>query len=258
VTNVTTCGAGTKLVNGVCVVAGGEGDAGGGGGSDSGEPVEPGDGGADADVPEVDDPCPVADPRDGGTQVYNCDPTCGDVDSECDFARCRVAGEGPPVISPLERTRIRLGRTGDVAFSRVIVRLPRNPWQQFGECNPAQVSLDPSYTPMTPRPRWTFAIPFLDSPFESQYDKPYAVLSRGYGLRVFADARRAEPLPALPDPRAWGPDSDSCVRFNPRQLFVRYPASGLGIAALYTLASSMPARNILIKQDTTASCTGTP
>lgn len=268
VTQVTNCGAGTQLVNGTCVAT--ANDAGGTGGADTGGGTS-GDAGVDAEV-LVDDPCPVEVLTDGGTKVYNCDPTCGTVHVDCEDLRCRKAGEPPGRLGIFPANHIRIGQPDLESFSKVIVRIPKNPWESMGECDRSRTSLNPTYTPMSPRPRWAFAIPFYKNTTEPRYLKNYAVSADRYRLRVLAEdpvgcqegqrfefCARFEPLPQEPDALAWSADKSSCISFVPHELHVRFPTTfSYGFAVLYTHADAMPARNVIINQAPGASCSGMP
>jgi hypothetical protein len=277
VTNVTTtCGPGTRLIAGTCVV---DAVTDAGAGTDA-TVVEPsGDGGADADTEPtlVDDPCPIEDLRDGGTRVYNCDPTCGAIHEACNLLRCRKTGEPSRVFATFfDNTTLRIGSLSDKDYAKIVVRLPRNPWEQFGECDstavPPRSVLDtsqPLYIAMTPTPHWTFAISFYMTT-EERYQQPHPVFPREYLLRVYSThsnepscidgspytCARYEPLSTNPDRASLAPDSNSCVSVVPSQFATRFP--GLGLAVLYTHATVIPARNITITQGPAASCANAP
>jgi hypothetical protein len=258
VTNVAACGAGTKLVNGVCVadVSGGM-DAGGGVEGDSGEPAT-GDAGVDADPNALlpgDDPCPTG--YDAGTVVFNCDPKCGATHPDCEVSRCRKAGETRVFTW---QSRIALGDGTPSSYTDFVLRLPRDPWTVYGECDPSLVPpLHPTlgtaqYSAIAPAPRWAFALPILEgrpdrtTPWYFNYaPDPYQ------GIRIAWEGE--QPPSGYPfDPLGTGGTMFSSGGNPPCQVFS--VTENKHLVALYTSLPSVPAHNFLFKQASLVSLVG--
>jgi hypothetical protein len=277
VTNVnTTCGPGTRLVSGTCVV---DAVTDGSAGTDVTvvEPVE--DGGADADPnPDVgvDDPCPS---EAVGTRVVNCDKSCGaTIDAACQLNRCRTASEGVR-IGDIVNVPLQIS---DNEGGIIIVRLPRNPWTVLGECDPSSavpasaICVTP-FQVASPQPKFMFGIAFRT---QIGSDRGIGVTAKDYKLRALFEPRptntggfesfpsegcsRFEPLAKSGD---FGEqDSQDCLatwaldfyrnvklRAPNRTPLIPGQAAG-GVIAIQTFGPRVPARNITIDLATRPSC----
>jgi hypothetical protein len=277
VTNVAACGAGTKLVNGVCVadVSGGM-DATGPEG-DSGEPGI-GDAGVDGATVEfdagADDPCPVVDSA--LAKIMNCDPMCGTIDPACHLHRCRSAGE--PVRPTFREDVVFLpdsvdNASGPGVLRSLVVRLPRDPWIQFGSCNPQatapQSTLCPTpYRIEVPQPKFYlgvglrivsgliyFEVRAKNYLIRSLFE-PRPTTSNGFESVASLGCSRFEPL-AAPGELPGEESKTDCTWFNSETLYgnIRqaYPGrapllpgeSAGEIIAISTNAVHVAARNIV-------------
>jgi hypothetical protein len=284
VTNVTTtCGPGTRLVSGTCVVDAVT-DASAGTDATVVEPVD--DGGADADpnpngLEPDDDRCPVPVPAqaDGGAEikVYNCDPKCGALHPGCDIARCRKVGEQRTNANEVYRTSfVASGR-----IDRFIVRLPRNPWTVFGECDPNStppvnqppIGPGPQYTALSPHPRWAFAVVYkrLDNDARAITVEPgdYTLRTQLYGTYYgqtadppwcYDGCQNFDPLPRLGDVAA-GFEGTGCTNLNIGQAIDNvnrgfYGSNVTALMVLHTNALQQRAQNISF--NVLSNCTGMP
>jgi hypothetical protein len=281
------CGVGTKQVNGACVPdVGGEAGA-----SDGGLNVSDA-----AEVPDVDtfdagpdEPCPVITPEYVQTQadkgsyfslakkhiIINCDAKCGDVSFWCQRAHCLPSGR--------RRTPSEVQRYGGEALEdNVTVRLPRDPWTLWGECDPDTSKRYPErpdrplrpYTAMALQPKSSF---FFEAR-RTVEDKEFRIEAGPWTVRVFNNFRHYEDaLPAFPqlfenpesvrseplfDVRdAFSPfehDRSGCTKFNASHFQLQQPSgvapafnSGRPTYGFYTKQPHIAATNIIISVNTT-------
>jgi hypothetical protein len=157
--NIAQCGPGTKPENGTCVAANATSSS-SGSSSSSGEGSSSGnleDGGA-GDARPADCPTEVTDEA-KGTLVLNCDPQCGGNVEVCrhgpgEYGQmlCRPAGVA---MQPFLKLAPLLGDK----WRKILVRLPKNPWEVYGPCDPMAAPdydsgfLIPEYSYEQPRPK---------------------------------------------------------------------------------------------------------
>lgn len=270
----TLCGAGTRLVGSTCVAAGSEA-----GTPDGGPDVQTqDDGGPEAGQEEdagLDDPCPpnlsgtgTSEEGDGGlrTATLNCDPKCGAVAELCEPIRCRKVGEKRPFPSSLYESVTAIG----VGYApRWVIRLPRDPWTVYGECNPSTtVTGEAPYVAQSPQPRFAIAIRLSDAGTFQGTDVFFAAQVGPYTARQFVYGRRLgnswgdnrfEPFPVAGAYGSFEKDHEGCGLLNANEPFASIGASpALVMIAVHTKAAHVRATNLLFDFSPSAKCGGTP